>query len=155
MDNDLRRRHVIAKWIRVGRAEKGWTVDQLAQAAEMSRPGVSDIANKNTDAKPESLKKISAALGKPIPKTREDGMDPVREVQARRAAETLIGAAKGADRLLDSGRLDAAEQTLWRGIRAAESELRGEGIEGPAQEGDPTPDVIELLDEIDQVGEEG
>ena len=59
-------------------------------------------------------------------------MDPIREVQATRAAEILAGAAKGANRLLGSGHLDAAEQTLWRGIKAAENELRGEGVEGPA-----------------------
>ena len=124
MDNDLHRRHVIAKWIRVGRAEKNWTVDELAQAAEMSRPGLSDIANENTDAKPESLKKISDALEKPIPETgEENGMDPVREVRTTRAAEILAGAAKGAHRLLDAAELDAAEQTLWRGMQAAEKEL--------------------------------
>ena len=128
MDNDLHRRHVIAKWIRVGRAEKGWTVDQLAQEAEMSRPGLSDIANENTEAKPESLKKISDALGKPIPEIGEgDGMDPVREVRATRAAAILAGAAKGAHRLLDVAELDAAEQTLWRGMQAAEKELLDEG----------------------------
>lgn len=43
------------------------------------------------------------------------------------AADLLLGTAKDAKTLLASGHLDDAEQTMWRGIQAAQRELQGEG----------------------------
>ncbi len=70
----------------------------------------------------------------------EPGMDPIRTVQVMVAADVLATAANGANELLNANQLNAAEQTLWRAIKAAEKELRGEGV--TAEEEGPKASVI-------------
>ncbi len=131
-DIDLRRRQVVAEWVRVGMAEKGWKMPWLAKQSGVSRPAISDIINQKTNAKAETLGKLSHAFGKPppahleitgFPPTIGTGPDP-RTVRLRLAADHLILAANAAKQLPDD--LNEAEQLLWRGIQAAERELRGD-----------------------------
>ena len=72
-----------------------------------------------------------SGLGNPPP-----GMDPIRSTQALLAISLLEGATKAADKLLNSNLLGPAENALWDGMKAAERELRGEGLagEGPDKE---------------------
>ena len=55
-------------------AEKGWKMPDLARESGVSRPAISDIVNKKTNAKPETLQKIGKALGKALP----SGVGPSR-----------------------------------------------------------------------------
>ena len=71
-----------------------------------------------------------------------EGTDPARETGATLAAGILADGAKRAKQLLDSGSLEDAIMTLWRIIRLAGQELRGDGMEGdggPAPEPAPEP----------------
>lgn len=103
---------------------------ELAKRSGVSRPAISDMVNQKTNAKAESLKKLSNALGKPMPSlgVGEDGTDPMREVRVMMLIDLLASAAKGADRLLASNLIQPAETALWNAVKVAMRELKGEGM---------------------------
>ena len=135
-------RQILATWLERGLKRKGWSQAELARRAKPSRQTISRIATKTGDADAETLGELAKvlewplpALGKPIPETGtgDHGMDPIRTGQVMLAINRLEGAAKVADKLLNSNLLGPASNVLWDGMEAAGRELRGEGLAAPEQ----------------------
>ena len=145
-------RQILADWLEQALEEKGWSQAELARRAKPSRQTISRIATKAGDTDAETLQELAKVLEKPLPESIRDeagtsywlkaappaqlkivaspptigtGPDP-RTVRASRTAELLGGTADDAKQLLASGNLDDAVQRMWRGIQAAERELRGD-----------------------------
>ena len=136
--NDLRQ--ILADWLEQGLKKKGWSQAELARRAKPSRQTISRIATKAGNADPKTLRKLARILEHPLPDLIMDpghlkitafpptvgtGPDP-RTIRATRTADLLLGTANDAKTLMASGHLDDAEQAMWRGIQAAERELRGD-----------------------------
>lgn len=62
MTQDIKLREAVAKQIRLLRLEKGFTQEQLAEAADLGFNYVYRLENKNLNVKIETLEKIMIAL---------------------------------------------------------------------------------------------
>lgn len=116
-------RKVLARLAR----EQGWPITIFTEGGPMPASVVNSAV-----IKPEEQ---GSGSGKPQP-----GHDPQREVGAMLAAKILEGGAKYAHKQLDAGDLEGAMKTLWRIIKTAQRELRGDGMEGNGPVPEPAPD---------------
>lgn len=73
-------RAVIAEWLTAAMQAKGVTAVDLADQAKVSRPTISEILNKKTDAEDATLDRLAKALDVPLPEIRV-----VRQTAASRA----------------------------------------------------------------------
>ena len=129
-------RKVLARLVR----EQDWPIAIFTEGGPMP----ASIVNRPVNKRPGEVRErgatygVGAATGNPAA---PEGNDPARETGATLAAGIFADGAKRAKQLLDSGSLEDAIMTLWRIIRLAGQELRGDGMGegGPAPE--PAPDL--------------
>jgi len=117
--------YAVARNVREARAERGWTLDQLAGRSGVSKGMVVQIEQAKTNPSIGTLSKISEALGVSLPDLVDDGGAPAVRVVPRDEAAMLWDTSAGSSaRLLVGGRRpDFIE--LWEWVLVPGEEYEG------------------------------
>ncbi|MDZ5076461.1 XRE family transcriptional regulator [Nesterenkonia sp. HG001] len=120
----------LGRRIRTARRHRGWTLDQLAEAAAVSRRMVVNIEQGSTNPTLGTLLKLSEALGTGLPALVEPPRRPVQLTRAGEGATLWQGEHGGRGVLVASGdRPDVVELWDWTlrpgEVHRSEPHLRG------------------------------